>query len=93
MARAIIEPMAYAARQRAGDEVQVRSQHPTARTRPVGLHAAVDAILADDLEHLWPAVDDDGDRLARDPSVRRGGYPLGGFDEGSVGPLGACAEV
>ena len=85
----IIEPMANAAGKLAVAHVQVRSQGRALRTAPVGLRPAVDAVLADDLELLLDAVDDNGDSLSRDPSVRRAGYPRGLLEEMFAGAWAA----
>jgi hypothetical protein len=37
--------------------------------------ATKEASIAHHLEHLWPTVDDDGELLAREGSVWRGGSP------------------
>src|SRR6516164_11103378 len=93
MLRAIGQPAAHAAGQRAVDHIQVRSQRCTAaRTAPVSL-LTVDAVLPDDLELLRHPVDEQRHHLARVARGWRSGYPLGGFDEGFVGSLVACTEA
>ena len=64
--------MANATRERTIPQIQMPAQHPAPRTQPVSL-LAMDALLANDLEHLVHPVDDNGDLLARDPRMTRSG--------------------
>ena len=90
VARAIVEqPMTTAARKLAIVQIQMASWRAAAWTQPISLLTAVDAILADDLELLLDAVDDDADLFARDPSVRRAGYPRGLLEEMFAGAWAA----
>ena len=90
VARAIVEqPMTTAARKLAIVQIQMASWRAAAWTQPISLLTAVDAVLADDLELLLDAVDDDADLFARDPSVRRAGYPRGLLEEMFAGAWAA----
>jgi len=90
VARAIVEqPMTTAARKLAIVQIQMASWRAAAWTQPISLLTAVDAPLPDDLELLLDAVDDNGDGLSRDPSVRRAGYPRGLLEEMFAGAWAA----